>query len=50
MAQSNPAGLELVAPPVPDQDRVLTPDALSFVAALDRRFRDTRRALLAARA
>jgi malate synthase len=50
MAQSNPAGLELVAPPVPDQDRVLTPDALSFVAALDRRFRETRRALLAARA
>ena len=49
MAKSNVAGLELVAPPAPGQERVLTPEALTFVAALERRFRDARRDLLAAR-
>lgn len=50
MAQSHPSGVVLLAPPAPGQDRVLTVEALAFIAALERRFRDTRRALLAARA
>jgi len=33
-----PAGVELRRAPVPEVDRVLTPDALAFVADLQRRF------------
>ena len=43
-------GVEVVGPPVAGDERVLTPDALAFVADLERRFRDERAALLRRRA
>ena len=43
-------GVEILGPEVAGQELVLTPDALAFVADLERRFRDERRALLARRA
>src|SRR5688572_4303379 len=43
-------GVEVVGPPVPGSERVLTPDALAFVADLHRRFNPTRQTLLARRA
>ena len=43
-------GVELLAPRQGQDDEVLTPDALAFVAELHGRFDGTRRALLAARA
>ncbi|MEW6224827.1 MAG: malate synthase A [Chloroflexota bacterium] len=43
-------GVELVGPPVAGAEHVLTPDALAFVADLERRFRDERDALLRRRA
>ena len=46
---SAPRGVELLGPPVTGVDNVLTPAALDFVAALERRFRDERAALLARR-
>jgi malate synthase len=45
-----PEGLEVVGPPVPGAEAVLTPDALAVVAGLQRRFGPERAALLAARA
>ncbi|HET7728194.1 MAG TPA: malate synthase A [Candidatus Limnocylindrales bacterium] len=44
-----PAGVDVVGPPVPGADRVLTADALAFVAGLQRRFGAERARLLAAR-
>jgi len=41
-----PAGVEVVGPPVPGGDGVLTSQALAFLAALHRRFEPTRRGLL----
>ena len=43
-------GVEIVGPPVTGEDLVLTPGAVAFVADLERRFRDERRALLERRA
>ena len=43
-------GVEVVGPRVQGSDRVLTPEALAFVADLHRRFNPTREQLLAARA
>jgi malate synthase len=43
------ANLEVVGPPVPGADEILTPDALAFVADLQRRFGRERVALLEAR-
>ncbi len=45
-----PPGVEVVGQPVPGLDEVLTPEALAFVADLERRFGPGRTALLAARA
>ena len=39
----------MAGPALPDSERVLTPDAVAFVAVLHRRFDPTRRALLAER-
>ncbi len=39
-------GVEVLGPPRPGQDRVLTPEALRFVVRLEREFRATRRELL----
>src|SRR5437870_7165759 len=44
-----PAGVEVLGPPTPSIDRVLTPEALVFVAHLHRRFEPVRRRLLDAR-
>ncbi|MBC7672156.1 MAG: malate synthase A [Polaromonas sp.] len=44
-----PLSVRLLGPPVSGADRVFTPEALSFVAALQRRFDRTRRDLVAAR-
>jgi len=44
-----PEGLEITAPVSPAQAAVLTPEALAFVAGLERRFRERRAALLARR-
>src|SRR3954471_19093169 len=41
-----PPGIELRRPPVPGADRILTPDALAFVADLQRRFEPVRLELL----
>ncbi len=43
-------GVEVVGPAVPDTGRVLTPEALAFVAGLHREFNPTREALLQRRA
>ncbi len=45
-----PAGMEIVAPQLPEYERVLTPAALAFLVALCRKFEPRRRELLAARA
>ena len=45
-----PAGLRLNAPLHPGYERILTPDALAFVATLSREFEPRRQRLLAARA
>jgi malate synthase len=42
-------GIEVVAPPRPGYDEILTPEALQFVAGLERAFRATRAELLACR-
>lgn len=47
---SAPQGVTLNAPLQPGFDRILTPDALAFVAQLHRAFEPRRQALLAARA
>jgi malate synthase len=44
------AGVQVEGPPVDRGDEVLTPEALAFVAELDRRFHDRRDELLALRA
>jgi malate synthase len=44
-----PAGVEITGDIKPDYERVLTPDALAFIADLARRFESTRRALMARR-
>jgi len=41
--------IKIQAPPLPEQDHVLTPDALEFLAELERRFGERRRGLLARR-
>ena len=41
--------LEVIGPPLPDTPRVLTPEALAFVADLQRRFGPGREAILATR-
>jgi malate synthase len=43
-------GVEIAGPTVAGLERVLTPEAVAFVADLERRFRDERAALLARRA
>ena len=43
-------GIELAAPMKPDHDAILTPEALAFVADLERRFGPERQRLLARRA
>jgi malate synthase len=43
-------GVELAGPTVPGIERVLTPESVAFLAALERRFRGEREALLARRA
>lgn len=43
-------GVELAGAPVQGQERVLTPEAIAFLADLERRFGDERRALLGRRA
>lgn len=45
-----PSGLQIHAPILPEYTRVLTPEALAFVASLCRRFEPRRRELLARRA
>ncbi len=45
-----PPGVEIGGPDVPGLDRVLSPDALAFLAGLERRFREERAALLRRRA
>ena len=45
-----PAGMEISAPLLPEYGRVLTPEALQFVAKLSRTFEPRRREILAARA
>ena len=45
-----PAGMEIKAPLLPEYGRVLTPEALAFVAKLERRFGPRRLELLEARA
>ena len=45
-----PDGIEILAAVAPEHAHVLTPEALAFVAGLEREFRPRRRALLAARA
>jgi malate synthase len=53
MPEHAPSGVELLHPaagPPAEAARVLTPEALAFVADLERRFGDRRRELLAARA
>lgn len=44
-----PDGIEIVGPVEPSQAHLLTPEALRFVALLERRFRATRRELLECR-
>jgi malate synthase len=44
-----PEGIRVTGPVTPEFEAILTPEALSFVAALDRRFRQRRRELLARR-
>ncbi len=44
-----PHGIEIKGTPQPNQDRVLTPEAVEFVAALQREFNSERKLLLAAR-
>ncbi|AOY60426.1 MULTISPECIES: malate synthase A [Desulfococcus] len=47
MNSRNPSnGIRITAPVPPEFDRILTPEALAFVAALAREFDETRRALL----
>jgi malate synthase len=48
-SMATPAGVEVLGPPTPSIDRVLTPEALVFVADLHRRFKPVRRRLLDAR-
>ncbi|MBX6395676.1 MAG: malate synthase A, partial [Alicyclobacillaceae bacterium] len=45
-----PPGVEILAPVTPEYAEILTPEALAFLAELERRFGPTRRALLAKRA
>jgi malate synthase len=49
MTNSVPDSVEVTGPPVPGLERVLTTEALSFLADLERRFRPDRAALLARR-
>ena len=44
-----PPGVDIVGPPTPSIERVLTPEALAFVAGLQREFGPARERLLAAR-
>jgi malate synthase len=46
---SHPQGVEVLGPKLPDSDRVLTPEALAFVAGLHHKFNAERLRLLAAR-
>ena len=46
---SHPQGVEVLGPKLPDSDRVLTAEALAFVAGLHRKFNAERLRLLAAR-
>src|SRR2546429_9516015 len=45
-----PDGMEIRGPVTPEYDDILTPEALAFVAKLERAFRDTRAELLRKRA
>jgi malate synthase len=49
MAGATPAGVEIVGPAVPGLDEVLTPEALTVVADLQRRFGPERARILATR-
>ena len=46
---SGAPGVVVVGPPTPSSDRILTPEALAFIADLQRRFGPTRERLLSAR-
>ena len=48
-SESSPSPVEVTGPPVDGQDTILTPEALDFVAALQREFVERRDELLAAR-
>jgi malate synthase len=50
LASALPAGMEILAPAGPGYEKVLTPEALAFIAALQRRFNAARLGLLAERA
>jgi malate synthase len=50
MSSLSMSGVELLARPHPQQERVLTAEAIGFVVALQRRFNGRRMELLAARA
>src|SRR3954454_10160650 len=50
MAVQAPAGVVIAGNITPEVEEVLTPDALTFIADLHRRFNPTRRKLLNARA
>jgi len=49
MAETAPAGTRLTAPMEPEFEKILTPQALEFLAKLQRAFNDRRRNLLARR-
>ena len=49
-AGAPPAGVEIRAPTSPDGSRILTPEALSFLAKLHRAFEPRRQELLTRRA
>ncbi|NLF56740.1 MAG: malate synthase A, partial [Candidatus Hydrogenedens sp.] len=46
---NHPAGLEITAPIHPGHERILTPEAMEFIAALHREFNPRRLELLEAR-
>jgi malate synthase len=47
--RSAPGGVEVLAPVAPEHAHIVTPEALAYVANLEREFRDRRAAILAAR-
>ena len=50
MAQTFPAGMQITGKITPEFAQILTPEALAFIAMLQRAFQPRRQELLAARA